>query len=96
MVYKKLQYKKREWKYELTADEEVYSITKRRRYLREEDGQWLSAKVVCGGYATISAGHIIVRKGYCWDGPSGPTLDTEDAMRASMFHDVLYQSIIKR
>ena len=32
-------------------------------------------------------------KGYRWDGPSGPAIDTENAMRASLVHDALYQLI---
>ena len=32
-----------------------------------------------------------VRKGYCWDGPSGPTWDTPNFMRGSLFHDAWYQ-----
>ena len=36
-------------------------------------------------------GVIIARKGYAWDGPSGPTFDTDSFMRASLVHDVLYQ-----
>ena len=31
--------------------------------------------------------------GYKWDGPSGPTIDTPNAMRASLVHDGLYQAI---
>lgn len=38
-------------------------------------------------------GVLHVDRGYCWDGPSGPTLDTKDFMRGSLVHDVLYQSI---
>lgn len=38
-------------------------------------------------------GRLYVMKGYAWDGPSGPTLDTPDFMRASLFHDVFYQLI---
>lgn len=38
-------------------------------------------------------GTLILRKGYAWDGPSGPTVDTEDAMRGSAGHDALYQLI---
>lgn len=36
-------------------------------------------------------GTLRIRAGYCWDGASGPTLDTRDSMRASLVHDALYQ-----
>ena len=36
-------------------------------------------------------GALTIEKGYAWDGPSGPTLDTSDFMRGSLVHDVLYQ-----
>lgn len=36
-------------------------------------------------------GILSVRHGYCWDGSSGPTWDTDSSMRASLFHDALYQ-----
>lgn len=32
-------------------------------------------------------GALTLKEGYAWDGPSGPTLDTPTAMRASLFHD---------
>lgn len=38
-------------------------------------------------------GTLILRKNYAWDGPSGPTIDTDDAMRGSAGHDALYQLI---
>ncbi len=38
-------------------------------------------------------GNLWIRKGYCWDGPSGPTLDTLNFMRGSLIHDALYQLI---
>lgn len=38
-------------------------------------------------------GHLIVKSGYCWDGPSGPTVDTKSSMRGSLVHDALYQLI---
>ena len=34
-----------------------------------------------------------IKKGYAWDGPSGPTIDTKTFMRGSLIHDVLYQLI---
>lgn len=36
-------------------------------------------------------GTLTVRDGYAWDGPSGPTIDTKNFMRASLVHDALYQ-----
>jgi hypothetical protein len=38
-------------------------------------------------------GTLKVYRGYAWDGPSGPTIDTKSFMRASVVHDVLYQCI---
>jgi len=34
---------------------------------------------------------LIMKKGYAWDGPSGPTWDTSNFMRGSLVHDALYQ-----
>jgi hypothetical protein len=36
-------------------------------------------------------GLLTIRKGYAWDGPSGPTIDTPSSMRGSLIHDALYQ-----
>ncbi len=36
-------------------------------------------------------GMLLIRRGYAWDGPSGPTIDTKDFMRGSLVHDALYQ-----
>ena len=38
-------------------------------------------------------GYLVLKKGYRWDGPSGPALDTEDFMRGSLVHDGIYQLI---
>jgi len=38
-------------------------------------------------------GTLILRKGYAWDGASGPTLDTASVIRGSAGHDALYQLI---
>ena len=36
-------------------------------------------------------GKLTIKKGYAWDGPSGPTVDTLNFMRGSLVHDALYQ-----
>jgi hypothetical protein len=40
-----------------------------------------------------SNGTLIARRGYAWDGPSGPTIDTKNFMRGSLVHDILYQAM---
>jgi hypothetical protein len=39
------------------------------------------------------SGTLIIREGYMWDGASGPTMDSECSMRASLLHDALFQLI---
>lgn len=41
-------------------------------------------------------GNLLVKNGYAWDGPSGPVIDTEENMRASLVHDALYQLMRNR
>lgn len=36
-------------------------------------------------------GVLWVGDGYHWDGPSGPTVDTQSFMRGSLAHDAIYQ-----
>lgn len=39
----------------------------------------------------LCSGSLIIRTGYAWDGPSGPTIDTKTFMRGSLVHDAMYQ-----
>ena len=41
-------------------------------------------------------GMLLVKEGYAWDGPSGPTWDTKNFMRGSLVHDALYQLMRNR
>lgn len=43
-----------------------------------------------GLIALYPTGVLIVTAGYEWDGPSGPTVDTDSTMVASCVHDALY------
>ncbi len=38
-------------------------------------------------------GVLIINPRYCWDGASGPAIDTGNWMKASLVHDVFYQCI---
>lgn len=38
-----------------------------------------------------TSGSLTISRGYAWDGPSGPTIDTLNFMRGSLVHDALYQ-----
>jgi hypothetical protein len=52
----------------------------------------LPAAAVANDYIALDPqGALRIAKGYAWDGPSGPTLDTRNFMRGSLVHDALYQ-----
>jgi hypothetical protein len=42
-------------------------------------------------FSLDKSGWIIVKRGYAWDGASGPTIDTKSSMVSSLVHDVFYQ-----
>lgn len=44
-----------------------------------------------GEYLCVRGGTLLIKKGYCWDGASGPAIDTANFMGASLVHDALYQ-----
>lgn len=41
--------------------------------------------------ALTHTGTLTIKRGYAWDGPSGPTIDSRNFMRGSLVHDALYQ-----
>ena len=97
-----MKYHKANWKYKLEETED-YQFPEP---LEDEFTHHLLAldpkNELCGGGFGIVHGsglfcvcktRVVVRNGYAWDGPSGPTIDTENSMRASLVHDVLYQGM---
>lgn len=68
------------WKYRLTADLDMQSSIRGIACKTEYISLW-------------DDGRLILHKGYAWDGPSGPTIDTQDSLAASAGHDALYQLI---
>ena len=78
MIYYK---KRRKYKYNLHGDYEYKAD------IKVEEPSDL-------GYVKISQdGLLTIKKGYAWDGPSGPTFDTKNFMKGSLVHDALYQLI---
>jgi len=43
--------------------------------------------------AFLPNGLLNIKRGYAWDGTSGPTIDGKTNMRASLVHDAFYQLI---
>ncbi len=62
-------------KYCLSEDFEIYTPI----LYNNINDKWFSLK---------ENGLLSIKAGFCWDGPSGPTWDTKDSMKASLIHDV--------
>ncbi len=71
--------KRRTYKYNLHEDVEF------------ETGLTVATPKSIGILEITATGKLIIRKGYAWDGPSGPTIDTKNFMRGALIHDALYQ-----
>ena len=47
-------------------------------------------------YKTLASdGVLTINEGFAWDGPSGPTIDTESFMLGSAVHDAQYQILMR-
>ena len=77
-----IKYRGVNWKYVLEKD--FYRCA---RFAVE--APWRSAT----GRIHIRPDWLVIEAGYAWDGASGPTIDTENTMQASLVHDALYQAI---
>lgn len=67
------------YRYQLRED---YSIQLEFPYYRDVKTDFLEL---------TTKGVLTIRKGYAWDGPSGPVFDGDAIMRPSLVHDALYQ-----
>jgi hypothetical protein len=75
-------------------------ISYKKGYKYQLHTQYIVATNICpennipsvSGYIHLSnEGIITIEKGYAWDGPSGPTIDSKNFMRGSLVHDAFYQ-----
>jgi hypothetical protein len=67
------------------------------KYVHETDWTLPEAVQTKGRWVALSkAGRLTLKKGYAWDGPSGPTIDTKSFMRGSLVHDGCYQLMRER
>jgi hypothetical protein len=49
------------------------------------------SNIYTGDCTLLCNGSLVIYKGYEWDGPSGPAVDTDNFMDGSLIHDMLYQ-----
>ncbi|GAK24268.1 hypothetical protein JCM19052_4928 [Vibrio sp. JCM 19052] len=75
-----MKYKKRRtYKYNLHSEEQV------------ETGITLTQPFDSPFLSLSEQGLLTIKKGYSWDGASGPAIDTKNILKASLVHDALYQ-----
>lgn len=74
--YKEIDHPK--YKYEMIRDREVQT-------------SWLGSPIKTEFFELDVLGMLTIKKGYRWDGPSGPTVDTPSFMRSSAVHDCFFQ-----
>jgi hypothetical protein len=81
LIMNKIYYRNlKTYKYELMRDYQYQTEIK------------VDSDVAIQGFIILSStGLLTISKGYAWDGPSGPTIDTKTFMRGSLVHDALYQ-----
>ena len=68
------------YKYQLTRNYSVFT------------GIMIPEDVIYDYFTITSNGWLHIKKGYAWDGASGPTFDTKSSMRASAVHDCYCQA----
>ena len=70
------------YKYQLVEEYMVKTAIK----MKDQDGG-----MFCYLRPVATGSMLVMKQGYSWDGTSGPTVDTENTMRAGLVHDSLYQ-----
>lgn len=63
------------------------------RSAQTESGIVLGDPIIQEFYTISTSGTITVKRGFAWDGASGPAIDGPGTIYASMFHDILYKAM---
>lgn len=66
-----------------------YQLAEVERFQTRITGHDIKTKFVSLG----PGGMLTIKAGFAWDGPSGPTLDSKNSMRAALAHDAIYYLI---
>jgi len=74
------------YKYQLAEDHSEWLHLG--RLLQDYQGDFLELDI---GISPQDPTRLTMLKGYAWDGPSGPAVDSPNFMRGSLVHDALYQ-----
>lgn len=72
---------KKGYKYQLNADVSI------------KVAHFYTQRTITADFLKLSGGRLFFKKGYAWDGASGPVFDTKKSMQATLVHDGLYQLI---
>lgn len=72
------------YKYQLAEDYRLRTPIKTGRLIEHEF------------FSLLGDGDLLIRRGYAWDGASGPTFDTKSSMRPSLVHDCFCQMMRDR
>jgi len=70
----------------------TYKYQLRKTLVHELTTPILTAGISVGNdFVQLQDGVLTIKCGYAWDGASGPTIDTQSTMMASLIHDAGYQ-----
>jgi len=84
--------------YHLLEVERIYNDRYRYKLLRRFEYHLgiLKFAEYSGRFLEYKKGWLILKPGYCWDGASGPTINTKSLILPSLIHDACYQLIRER
>ena len=78
---------------------QIVKIGKRRymvtRHVLFDTGINIKKSITSENLIMYENGRLYIKRGFTYDGPSGPAIDTVDTMTAACVHDALYKLILE-